>query len=98
MPEMPQDPTTSRRAVHARFMRNVHRLMRDATTMPALGDYHSQYLHDLSAVRKATASLGAAVDRLAVAMDHIIDNYSNRQLMPQYFDDMCADFDDVDWT
>lgn len=92
VPQIPQGPTTSTLFQRRRFLRNVHTLMLDAATMPALGEYHPQYLTDLCRVRKATRKLHAAVAELDDTMSDLIHNYSGRQVLPEYFHELCRDF------
>lgn len=66
--------------------------MQDAATMPALGEYHPQYLTDMCHVRRATRELHAAVSNLDQAMTDMINHYSGRQVLPEYFRELCQDF------
>ena len=92
VPEIPQDPTSHSLVQRRRFLQNVRQLMLDATTMPALADYHSQYLTDLCHVRRVTRRLHDAVLDLDEAMSEMINRYSGRQLLPEYFHDLCDEF------
>lgn len=92
VPEIPQDPTSSAEIRRQQFLGNVRQLLMDATTMPALGEYHPQYLSDLHHMRRATQQLQEAVTYLEDSMDNMIANYTNRQLMPAYFYELCRDF------
>lgn len=89
---MPQDPTSSQRLGRRDFLTNVRRLLMDAATMPALGEYHAQYIQDLQRIQLRTRTLRQAVDNFNLAMDDMIERYAQRSLVPEYFHELCTQY------
>eukprot|EP00892_Ulva_mutabilis_P010991 jgi/Ulvmu1/8264/UM041_0075.1 len=91
-PTMPQDPTSSQRLGRRDFLINVRRLLMDAATMPALGEYRAQYIQDLQRVQVRTRTLRQAVDNFNLAVDDMIVHYTQRPLVFEYFHELCTQY------
>lgn len=60
--------------------------------MPALGEYHSQFRADMITARRCARMLRRSATAFDVAMTNLINNYTYRDHLPEYFYDLYQQF------